>query len=113
MPESVTQARHAAIEVADAAGVDSDAVGLAVSEAVGNAVLHAFEAGGRGKVVLSADVAADVMTVSVADDGRGMRPDATSPGLGIGLSLIGSVASAFRVEAIASGGTRVTMRFSR
>jgi serine/threonine-protein kinase RsbW len=111
-PESVTRARHAVVEVAERGGVDSGAVGLAVSEAVGNAVIHGFEEGESGTIVLWASMETDGhLVVSIEDDGAGMRPDPESPGLGLGLSLIGSVANAFRIERLKSGGTRVTMRF--
>jgi anti-sigma regulatory factor (Ser/Thr protein kinase) len=111
-PESVTRARHAAAGFAARAGADIADVSLAVSEAVGNAVIHAFEEGEQGMIVVSGEIeAGGVLVVSVVDDGRGMRPDPASRGLGLGLSLIGSVASALRIERATPQGTRVTMRF--
>jgi anti-sigma regulatory factor (Ser/Thr protein kinase) len=113
-PESVTRARHAATALAAEAGVDTEAVGLAVTEAVGNAVIHGFRDAARGRVFLRATTEpCGPLTVTVEDDGDGMRPNPESPGLGLGLSLIGSVAAAFRIERLDAGGTRVTMRFDR
>jgi anti-sigma regulatory factor (Ser/Thr protein kinase) len=113
-PESVTRARHAAASLAEEAGVDADAVALAVTEAVGNAVIHAFRDAEDGRVFLRARLEPrGPLTVTVEDDGDGMRPNPASPGLGLGLSLIGSVAAAFRIERLDAGGTRVTMRFDR
>lgn len=112
IPESVTRARHAAAALAVEVGVDQEAVGLAVTEAVGNAVIHAFRGADEGRIIVRAELDPDgPLTVSVEDDGAGMRPNPESPGLGLGLSLIGSVAATLRIERLDAGGTRVTMRF--
>ncbi len=65
------------------------AVALAVSEAVSNAVVHAYA--GRddpGVVAVDAEICDRTLRVAVCDDGGGMRPRIDSPGLGLGLGLI-------------------------
>ena len=61
--------------------VDRDAIGVVVSEAVTNAVLHAYRDRERpGQVHVSADLHEEGVEVAVADDGLGMRPRPDSPG---------------------------------
>ena len=78
------RARRRASRGADALrgiAVDRDAVGVVVSEAVTNAVLHAYRDREQpGQVHVSASLDDDGVEVSVADDGLGMRPRADSPG---------------------------------
>lgn len=89
MPESVGVARKDLTEFArQAGGTDEQlhAVRLAASEAVTNAVLHAYEAGDQGAVQVSASYVEDELWVLVGDTGRGMRARENSPGLGLGLA---------------------------
>jgi serine/threonine-protein kinase RsbW/stage II sporulation protein AB (anti-sigma F factor) len=52
------------------------------------------------------------VTVVVADDGVGMNPRADSPGMGLGLPLIGNLADKLQIAPAPSGrGTEVRMRF--
>ncbi len=91
-----------------------EAVALAVSEAVTNAVLHAYRHGGPGgDVVLEIEPTAssDGLLVRVRDAGCGMGPRADSPGLGMGLPLIGRLAEDVRVTSPPGGGTEISMRF--
>ena len=91
------------------------AVELAVSEAVSNAVLHAYrESGGataqpRLGVRLTED--AEGIWIVVSDDGVGMSPRDDSPGLGIGLSLMARLSDQLLIVQ-GEVGTRVHMRFS-
>jgi anti-sigma regulatory factor (Ser/Thr protein kinase) len=93
---------------------DPHAVELAVSEAVNNAVLHAYRdrdpAAGPGKVHVTAVVRGDELHVTVADDGIGMRPRIDSPGAGLGLALMGMLADRMDIDH-RPGGTRVTLAF--
>ena len=57
--------------------VDLDAVELAVSEAVANAVVHAYD-DGRGTVELEAAAAPYELQIVVRDRGRGIRAGATA-----------------------------------
>jgi serine/threonine-protein kinase RsbW len=107
---SVATARSAAADLAVAVGAPVADVKLAVSEAVGNAVLHAFRGRTPGKVRVSARADRARLFVTVADDGTGMRPNLQSPGLGLGLSLITKLAHDVRFDSTPDG-TTVTMIF--
>lgn len=101
--------------VAFAAGQDMpdpQAIGLAVTEAVTNVVLHAYPPGSVGDVRVVACAEPDQLVVVVRDWGTGMRPRPDSPGLGIGLPTIASLASAFDVEAADGVGTLLRMHFT-
>lgn len=107
---SVPTARRAIERVALDAGAEPDDIALAVSEAVANAVLHAFEPGTRGTIRVTARRKAGILNVCVADDGRGMTPKAHSSGLGVGLGLITRLARDASIRSSAQG-TVVSMRF--
>ena len=89
---------------------------LAASEAITNAVLHAFhEHLTPGTVTASVEIdeATGVLTLIVADDGTGMTPRPDSSGLGLGLALIGRVADELTVDPGAHAvGTVVRMTFA-
>jgi anti-sigma regulatory factor (Ser/Thr protein kinase) len=91
-------------------GLDVDVwpVGLVISEAVTNVVLHAYRHREPGSVRMKATVADGLLTVVVADDGIGMSPRSDSPGLGVGLALIRRLAQDVDVEI--DGGTRLLVR---
>jgi anti-sigma regulatory factor (Ser/Thr protein kinase) len=90
--------------------VDRDAVGVVVSEAVANAVMHAYrDQASPGRVRISAGVTADELEIDVSDDGLGMRPRTDSPGIGLGVPLINQLADHVEVESV--HGTRVHARF--
>src|SRR5947207_15417227 len=89
-PESVGQARHLLADLAAAAGADehqSENIRLATSEALTNAVVHAYP-DEEGSVHVTAAVVSHDLWVLIADDGCGMQPQAQRPGLGLGLGLI-------------------------
>jgi anti-sigma regulatory factor (Ser/Thr protein kinase) len=109
---SVTRARHALIPLARQVGAAAEDVALAVSEAVGNAVVHAFRGAERGTISVRGAVGPDALVVTVADDGIGMMPNLHSPGLGLGASLISRLADEARFES-SEEGTTITMRFDR
>ena len=111
LAESVSEARQTVAELAAAVGADRDAVELAVAEAVGNAVLHAYPDGRKGTVTVAARQEGDVFLVVVADDGVGMRPDPTSRGLGFGLPLIAQVSERLEIGDGPAGGAELRMRF--
>lgn len=108
------RARDDVTSLALAAGAHGDAlddIRLAASEAVTNAVRHAYPDGG-GYVHVTAAVTEGELWLLVADDGRGIRPRGTSPGLGLGLFLIACSADDLTVAECAGGGTEVRMRFA-
>jgi anti-sigma regulatory factor (Ser/Thr protein kinase) len=94
--------------------VDPDGIALAVSEAVTNAVVHAYvDAPEPGAVEVTAEVhAGDGLEIQVCDEGRGMVPRLDSPGLGVGLPLVAMISQRFKVEARPTGGTAVKMFFA-
>jgi len=98
VPKSVPRARRAIAAMLEGLDVDLWPVGLVVSEAVTNVVLHAYRDREPGRVRMEATVADGLLTVVVADDGIGMSPRADSPGLGVGLVLIRRLAARGRRE---------------
>jgi len=91
----------------DRLDVDLWAVEMMVSEAVTNAVVHAYPDGAPGQVRLEAWLDDALLTVVVGDDGVGMSGRA-SPGLGEGLAVIRRLAA--EVDIHSRGGTRLVMR---
>jgi anti-sigma regulatory factor (Ser/Thr protein kinase) len=86
------------------------AIGLAVGEAVTNAVVHGYEGAG-GAVRVEVDFEEDEIEVVVADGGRGFTT-ATTEGLGLGLAFVRAGASAFEIRDRTHGGVEVWMRFA-
>jgi serine/threonine-protein kinase RsbW len=114
VPEAVPLARRALAGVAATAGAEGDRldeIRLAVSEALTNAVVHAYRDGEPGRLHVTAAVASDELWVLVGDDGRGLHAWNDSRGLGIGLSLISGLSDDFAIVTRGSGGTEVQMRF--
>jgi serine/threonine-protein kinase RsbW/stage II sporulation protein AB (anti-sigma F factor) len=109
-PGSIKQARDAVAELAAQVGVPVADVKLAVSEAVSNAVVHAFRDRAQGTIYVRARTERGRLIVVIADNGTGMRPNVDSPGLGFGLSLITQMAGDVRFDSSASGLT-VSMSF--
>jgi serine/threonine-protein kinase RsbW/stage II sporulation protein AB (anti-sigma F factor) len=116
-PDSVADARREVVLLARAAGASDEAqadIELAVSEACTNAVLHAFAASGvRGSTfTVSTGIRGGLFSVWVSDDGRGIAPDAPSPGLGVGLTVMASVSRSLHLGVLDDGRTQVEMRFA-
>ena len=106
-------ARAALAEFAANAGASAgqvDGVRLATSEAVTNAVLHAYR-GGPATIQVTAALAGRELWLLVADEGDGLQPRADRPGLGLGLGLISQVCDDMAIVARSSGGTEVRVRF--
>ena len=117
LADEVGSARRAAVEFARAEGVPDlrlEDLRLAISEALTNAVLHAFRTQDLpGTVTVTVDVTPDQFVEAVVrDDGMGMSSRSDSPGLGLGLGLIASVADAVEHRLPADGvGFELSMRF--
>ena len=114
VPESVAQARSAAREVAARYGADDGVLAsmvLCVSEAVTNAVVHAYHDRSPGEVEFEANQVGGFLCLYVRDSGRGMRPRPDSPGAGFGLPLISRLATEMSVSS-RDGGTEMVMRFN-
>ena len=98
-------------EEVGARGERLDAIRLAASEAITNAVLHAYRQGGAGSIQINASYVEGDVWLLIADSGRGLRPSAKSPGLGLGLALIAQLVDDFQIHSRAIGGTELQMRF--
>ena len=112
--EAVPLARRALTEVAAAAGAGGERleeIRLAVSEALTNAVVHAYRGNEPGQFQVTAAVVSGELWILISDDGRGLHAWNDSRGLGIGLSLISGLSDDFAIVTRASGGTEVQMRF--
>ena len=112
-PEHVQAARRLAADLAHRAGVPDDAldaIRLAVSEAVSNAVLHGYR-GGRGEVNVLVEAEDSRLDVRVRDRGCGMSPHAEGGGAGFGLPLIAQLSDAVAVRPNGDEGTEVHMTF--
>lgn len=111
--DSVGEARHAVADFAREHGADSGDVALAVSEGVSNAVIHAFRDREPGTIQVRAFVDDEHVVVSISDDGVGVTPNPDSPGLGLGLALIGSLTDGVEMNRGSGRGTTLVMRFPR
>jgi anti-sigma regulatory factor (Ser/Thr protein kinase) len=113
VPSAIGTARTALAQFARGAGASPravEAVALSVSEAMTNAVVHAYR-GRPGSIQVSAAVVARELWILIADEGCGLQPRAHRPGLGLGLGLISEVSDDLTVVPRAGGGTEVRIRF--
>lgn len=113
-PEAVPLSRAAVVRLAAQAALDSrrlGAVALAVSEAVTNAVVHAY-AEAPGQIHLTAALTGAELTVLVADDGAGPRTPARTPGRGWGWPLISDCCDTVTISERGTGGTQVELRWT-
>jgi serine/threonine-protein kinase RsbW len=111
--ENVAVVRHAFGGLGDALDVPDHAladVKLAVTEACTNVVVHAYP-DGPGPMSVSADLDGESLTVIVSDEGRGILPRPDSPGLGLGLPLIATLASSLELGTNDRDQTEVRMTF--
>ena len=114
-PRSVAIIRSGIRSFARQLGAPDDtlaAIALAVSEAVTNAVVHAFVGMAPGTINAAVEASEDALVIRVADDGRGMQPRPDSPGLGMGLPLIGQLARSLDIRDRGGRGTEIHMSFS-
>ena len=113
-PAAVPGVRRAVVDFAELHGVGHGPdVALAVSEAVTNAVLHGYRDGASGDVRVVACAEPDRVVVVVRDYGCGMSPHPDSPGLGLGLSVIGRLTTEMNIERPdTGGGMRLRMHFA-
>ena len=110
--ESVAVARHAVRRFVANLGVDMDGIALAVSEAVANAVVHAYDEGASGVIELSATASPMEVAVVVRDRGRGLRAARDTHGAGFGIGIIRQLAQHVSLDETPSG-VALTMRFRR
>src|SRR4051812_21285347 len=107
--------RHRASAFASAVGASkamTDAVAVAVSETVTNAVVHAYVGREPGPVSVRCQGDRERIVVEVIDEGVGVAARTDSPGVGHGLALVGALAQTLDVASRADGpGSIVTMSF--
>src|SRR5947209_14507484 len=112
-PGSIPAARQAIVECAEAAGATPEqveAIRLASSEALTNAVQYAYRAR-SGHVHVTARAAGGELWVLIADNGCGIHAGHDSDGLGLGLALIAEATDGFAVVERSTGGTELRLRF--
>lgn len=111
-PRSASRARRAVLDALKDIAVDRDAIGVVVSEAVTNAVMHAYRDRERpGAVHVSACFDEDGIEVCIADDGLGLRPRSDSPGVGLGMPLMADLADRVEISHTFPG-TRIAAHFA-
>ena len=111
--ENVAVVRHAIGGLGEALDLDDQTlsdVKLAVTEACTNAVVHAYP-DGEGPLEVAAYVREERLTLVVRDEGRGIVPRTDSPGLGLGLPLIATLAEALELGTDGEQRTEVRMTF--
>lgn len=110
---SVPAARNAIADCAAAAGATPeqlDAIRLATSEALTNAVLYAYRAS-AGHVHVTARTVGTEFWVLIADSGCGIHAGPDSGRLGLGLALIAQATDGFAVVERSTSGTELRLRF--
>ena len=114
-PTRLAEIRHDVAVAATSCGADENAlqqIGLAVTEAVSNAILHGYrDHAAGGDVRVAVRPTDDFLDITVGDDGGGICPGAESPGLGLGLSLMAHEADSFGIRTSPHEGTEISLRF--
>ena len=111
--ENVAVVRHAFGGLGDVLDVPDQTLSdikLAVTEACTNVVVHAYP-DREGELGVRALVDDRRLTVVVVDTGRGILPRPDSPGLGLGLPLIATLAESLELGTGAGDETEVRMTF--
>lgn len=113
--ENIAIVRHAFGAFGEAYDVDAQTLSdirLAVTEACTNVVVHAYPEDDEGPMQILAALLENELTVIVRDEGRGIAPRPDSPGLGLGLPLIASLAESVQLGHDDEQMTEVRMTFS-
>jgi serine/threonine-protein kinase RsbW len=112
--ENVAVVRHAFGGFAEVLRVDEQTLAdikLAVTEACTNVVIHAYEADDLGELEVDATIDDGRLMVVIRDRGRGIVPRPDSPGLGLGLPLIATLAESLELGTDETDQTEVRMTF--
>jgi len=112
--ENVAVVRHAFGGLGDVLDVGDQMLAdikLAVTEACTNVVVHAYP-DREGPLGVAAILDDRTLTVVVVDEGRGITPRPDSPGLGLGLPLIATLAESLELGTSADNQTEVRMTFN-
>lgn len=113
--ENVAVVRHAFGGFAEALSVDEQTLAdikLAITEACTNVVIHAYDDGEDGSLEVDASIDDRRLTVVIRDQGRGIVPRPDSPGLGLGLPLIATLAESLELGKDDHDRTEVRMTFA-
>ena len=113
-PEEVGRLRRAVAAAAaerGLAGQAMDHLKLAVSEALTNAVLHAYPNGTSGPVSVEVNGDQGMVRVTVSDEGAGMTVRSPTHGLGLGLAIVASVSDMCEIRSVRGAGMRVMIGF--
>jgi serine/threonine-protein kinase RsbW len=113
--ENIAIVRHAFGALGEAYELDSQTLSdirLAITEACTNVVVHAYPDGEEGPMEVRATLLGEELTVVVRDKGEGIGPRPDSPGLGLGLPLIASLAENVQLGRDEEEHTEVRMTFS-
>ncbi len=111
-PLGVRRLRREMAGIAADCGMDADGVAdvqLAVTEAATNAVMHAY-AEVTGELAVTAAIEDGELEIVIGDSGSGIVERRDSPGLGVGLSVIATVAERLRIVS-SPAGTQIHMTF--
>ena len=111
--ENVAVVRHAVGGLGEVLEVDDQTLSdikLAVTEACTNVVVHAYP-DAEGPMGLRASIDGRSLTLVVSDRGRGIVPRPDSPGLGLGLPLIATLAESLELGTGDAEETEVRMTF--
>jgi len=112
--ENVAVVRHAFGGLGEALAVPDQRLSdikLAVTEACTNVVIHAYP-GSEGPMEIDAVLEDERrLSIVVRDEGRGILPRADSPGLGLGLPLIATLAESLELGKGDDESTEVRMTF--
>jgi serine/threonine-protein kinase RsbW len=111
-PLGVRTLRRELAGLAQQCGMDAQAIAdvrLAVTEAATNAVVHAY-ASSPGDLTVTAAVQDGELSIVIGDTGPGLRERRDSPGLGVGLAVIATIAE--RLDIVSRpNGTEIHMAF--
>jgi len=113
--ENVAVVRHTFGGFAEALSVDEQTLAdikLAITEACTNVVIHAYDEGEDGALEVDASVDGRRLEVVIRDSGRGIVPRPDSPGLGLGLPLIATLAETLELGKDDDENTEVRMTFA-
>jgi anti-sigma regulatory factor (Ser/Thr protein kinase) len=111
-PVGVRMLRGEMTGIAKDCGMDAEGIAdvrLAVTEAATNAVIHAY-ADADGELRVTAAMQDGELAIVISDTGPGLVERRDSPGLGLGLSIIASVAERLKIVNRSSG-TEIHMAF--
>lgn len=115
--DNVAVVRRAVTGLARAVGMDEGLVNdvrTVVTEACGNAAVHAYPAGAPGAMVVNCRYEHPWLSFRIRDFGSGMQPELDgdgAPRLRIGLSLMSALADRFEIQSNSGGGTEVMVGF--